>query len=134
MRAMVFTASSGYLPTDVSPDSMTASAPSSTALATSDASARVGPGVLDHRLQHLGGDDDGFGVLPCHLDGALLHQRHFFQGQLDAEVAARDHDRIERQHDGLEVVDGLGLLQLGDDGHAPADAVHHLVDQLDVGG
>ena len=42
MRAIVRTVSSGYLPTDVSPDSITASAPSSTALATSDASARVG--------------------------------------------------------------------------------------------
>ena len=42
MRAIVLTASSGYLPTDVSPESITASAPSSTALATSDASARVG--------------------------------------------------------------------------------------------
>ena len=42
MRAIVLTASSGYLPTDVSPESITASAPSRTALATSDASARVG--------------------------------------------------------------------------------------------
>ncbi len=35
----------GYSPTLVSPDSITASAPSSTALATSDASARVGRGA-----------------------------------------------------------------------------------------
>ncbi len=39
---MVLTVSTGYLPTLVSPESITASAPSSTALATSDASARVG--------------------------------------------------------------------------------------------
>ena len=42
IRAIVRTVSNGYLPTDVSPDSITASAPSSTALATSEASARVG--------------------------------------------------------------------------------------------
>ena len=36
----------GYSPTLVSPDSITASAPSSTALATSEASARVGAGLL----------------------------------------------------------------------------------------
>ena len=42
MRAMVRTVSMTYLPTEVSPESMTASAPSRTALATSDASARVG--------------------------------------------------------------------------------------------
>ena len=42
MRLIVATACTGYLPTLVSPDSITASAPSMTALATSDASARVG--------------------------------------------------------------------------------------------
>ena len=42
MRVMVSTVSTGYFPTLVSPDSMSASAPSSTAFAASDASARVG--------------------------------------------------------------------------------------------
>ena len=42
MRDIVATVCTGYLPTLVSPESMTASAPSRTALATSDASARVG--------------------------------------------------------------------------------------------
>ena len=45
IRAIVSTVSTGYSPTLVSPDSITASAPSSTALATSEASARVGRGV-----------------------------------------------------------------------------------------
>ena len=45
IRAMVLTVSIGYLPTLVSPESMTASAPSSTALAQSEASARVGRGL-----------------------------------------------------------------------------------------
>src|SRR5699024_11036691 len=43
---MVRTASYGYLPTEVSPESITASAPSMTALATSEASARVGRELL----------------------------------------------------------------------------------------
>ena len=43
----------------VSADSMSASVPSNTALATSVASARVGVGADDHRLEHLGGGDDG---------------------------------------------------------------------------
>ena len=43
--AMVATVSTGYFPTAVSPDSMMASEPSSTAFATSDASARVGRGL-----------------------------------------------------------------------------------------
>ena len=46
IRAIVSTASMGYSPTLVSPESITASAPSRTALATSDASARVGAGLL----------------------------------------------------------------------------------------
>ena len=42
---MMFTASNGYWPAAVSADSITASAPSNTAVATSDASARVGDGA-----------------------------------------------------------------------------------------
>lgn len=45
MRAMVATVIAGYSPTLVSPESMTASAPSRTALATSEVSARVGTGL-----------------------------------------------------------------------------------------
>ena len=45
MRAIVRTVSIGYAPTLVSPESITASVPSSTAFATSDASARVGRGA-----------------------------------------------------------------------------------------
>ena len=44
IRAIVSTVCTGYSPTLVSPDSISASAPSSTALATSEASARVGAG------------------------------------------------------------------------------------------
>ena len=43
--AMISTVSTGYLPAAVSADSITASVPSSTALATSDTSARVGTGA-----------------------------------------------------------------------------------------
>ena len=46
IRSIMFTASNGYCPAAVSADSMTASAPSNTAVATSDASARVGAGAL----------------------------------------------------------------------------------------
>ena len=45
IRCIVSTASTGYFPPAVSPESMTASAPSITALATSLASARVGRGL-----------------------------------------------------------------------------------------
>jgi hypothetical protein len=45
MRSIACTASSGYSPTAVSAESITASVPSRIALATSDASARVGRGA-----------------------------------------------------------------------------------------
>jgi hypothetical protein len=54
--------------------------------------------------------------------------------QLDAQVAAGDHDAVEGEHDGLEVVDRLGLLQLGDHRQPGALRVHDLVDEVDVGG
>ena len=52
MRAIISTASRGYLPTAVSPDSITASVPSKMALATSLASARVGRGfsIIDSSI------------------------------------------------------------------------------------
>src|SRR5579862_6772411 len=45
-RAIAAIVSTGYLPAAVSADNITASVPSSTALATSDTSARVGIGLL----------------------------------------------------------------------------------------
>ena len=52
ISSMVRTASTGYLPAAVSPESMTASDPSSTAFATSVASARVGRGfsIIDSSI------------------------------------------------------------------------------------
>ncbi len=54
------------------------------------------------------------------------------RGKLDAQVAAGDHDRVERLDDLFEVVDGLRLLDLRDDRDAAADLVHDLVDAHDV--
>ncbi len=34
--------------------------------------------------------------------------------ELDPEIAARDHDTVARRHDALEVLDGVGRLDLGD--------------------
>ena len=132
-RGVHSTVSTGYAPTLVSPESMTASAPSSTAFATSDASARVGRGLVIIESKHLRGHDDGLRRLPTPLDRALLDQRHAFEGHLDAEVAPGDHHPVEGIDHGHEVVDGLGLLQLRDHLYAAADPVHHCVHEVDVG-
>ena len=132
IRLIVATACTGYLPTLVSPDSITASAPSMTAFATSEASARVGREWRDHRLEHLGRDDHRLGVVAADLDGPLLHHRHLLERHLDAEVAAGHHHAVEGEHDLLEPLDGLRLLDLGDHRAADADLVHHPVHELDV--
>lgn len=91
-----------------------------------------GAGVVDHRVEHLGGDDDGFGVALGEFDGALLDDGDLFEGHFDAEVAAGDHDAVEGGDDVVDVVDGLGLFDLGDDGEASAFFVHDAVDVFDV--
>ena len=128
------TVSIGYCPTLVSPDSITASAPSSTALATSEASARVGRGaeIIDSSIWVA--DDDRLGVAAGGLDDLLLQERHVLEGALDAEVAAGDHEAVEGLDDLVEVVDRLGLLDLGDDRQADADLVHDRPHVLDVRG
>ena len=98
---------------------------------------RLGPGrarMGDHRLEHLGRDDHRLGVVAADLDRPLLHDRHLLERHLDAEVAARDHDAVEGEHDLFEPVDRLGLLDLGDDRAVDADLVHDLVHELDVFG
>ena len=90
------------------------------------------PRVRDHRLEHLGGHDDRLVALAGGLDGPLLHQRHLLERQLHAEVAARDHDAVERLDDRLEVLHRLGLLELGDDRDADVLLPHDVADQLGV--
>ncbi len=103
MRPIVSTTTTGYLPTLVSPESMTASAPSSTAFATSEVSARVGTGfsIIDSSI--CVATMTGFGHAAAELHRALLHDRHRLERQLDAQVAAGDHDAVEGVDDLLEV-------------------------------
>ena len=74
-----------------------------------------GARVLDHRLEHLRGGDDGFAVLGRAANDVLLKRGNFFGGNFDAEIAAGDHDGIGDFEDRVEVLDGLGLFELGDD-------------------
>lgn len=91
-----------------------------------------GAGVVDHRVEHLGGDDDGFGVALGEFDGSLLDDGDLFEGHFDAEVAAGDHDAVEGGDDFVDVLDGLRFFDLGDDGEASAFFVHDAVDVFDV--
>ena len=48
----------------------------------------------------------------------LLDDRHGFDRNLDAEIAARDHDAVGGGDDVIELGERLVLLDLGDDRHA----------------
>ena len=91
-----------------------------------------GARVLDHGIHDLRRDDNRLGSNTGKLNRALLDQRHGFQGHLNAEVTAGDHDAVEGLDDLFQRLNSLRLLDLGNDRDALAHLVHDLVDILDV--
>src|SRR5437016_4593402 len=86
MRAIMLTASTGYFPVAVSAESITASEPSKIALATSEASARVGRGfsVLDSSIRAVFQRENQIGAVFWRERGhAQFHSR-----QVDSFVLA----------------------------------------------
>src|SRR5688572_20896407 len=112
MRAMVSTACTGNRPEAVSAESMTASVPSRIALATSEASARVGRGLS---------------IMLSSIWVAVMTTR-------PAPLATGHHQPVRRLQDGGEVVHGLPLLDLGDEGCRPAQRLDEGLGLLHVGG
>ncbi len=53
-------------------------------------------------------------------DELALDDRHPFGGQLHPQVAAGHHDPVGSLDDGVDVVEGLGALDLGDEPDVPA--------------
>ena len=93
-----------------------------------------GPRVALHGIQHLRGHDAELGVAVGKPHRALLQDGHGFDGTLDAQVATGDHDAVGEAHDLLQVGDGQGSLDLGDDGRVgPADFRQVIPHPLDVG-
>ncbi len=129
-RSIVVTASIGYWPEALSADSITASAPSNTAVATSETSARVGTGVVIIDSSIWVAMTTGLPrrrarrVIVFCRPGTLL-ERHF-----DAEVAARHHHRVGDGEDVVETLDRLRLFDLGHHQRAIAGDRLHLDDVL----
>ena len=113
MRFMVATASTGYLPAADSADSITASAPSKIAVATSETSARVGTGLLIIDSSICVATTTGLPARRAAARHELLDARHLFERHLDAEIAARHHQRVGEVEDLVEPVHRLRLLDLG---------------------
>ena len=94
---------------------MTASAPSYTAVATSEASALVGVGasIMDSSIWVA-----TITGLPAFLPARSTRRwivGHLLGLHFDAEIAARDHDGVGAVHDLFEPVDGGRLFQLRHD-------------------
>ncbi len=79
-----------------------------------------GARVADHRVEHLRRGDDGLVGRVALGDDGLLHVRHELGRDLDAEVAAGDHDAVRRLEDVIEVLDAERALDLGEDAHVLA--------------
>ena len=83
-----------------------------------------------HRLQHLGRHDHRHAPVAGGADDGLLCHRHLFGIQLNAQITARHHHPVGIVEDGLQLVQRLGLLDLGQTGrlavHQPLQLGHVL--------
>ena len=93
-----------------------------------------GPRVLDHRLQHLRCGDDRLGVLGGAADDVLLNGGNHLRRHFNAEVAAGHHDAVGDLQNRVEMLDGLGLFELGDDPGFKAESGNAIAHQANVFG
>ena len=114
-RSSVCTALTGNFPAAVSPASMIASTPSSTALAASLTSARVGRGSVRIDSSTCVATMTGMARARALPGDFLLHARHPLERQLEAQVAARHHHGVARLENVVDARDGLGPFELCDE-------------------
>ena len=72
-------------------------------------------GVLLHGVKHLGSSDNELACLVALPDDALLMEDNVLDRDLNAHVAAGNHDSVGDLKDLVEVVDAFLVLNLGDD-------------------
>ena len=130
MRFIVSTASTGYSPAADSAESMTASAPSKTAMATSETSARVGTGAEIMLSSICVATTTGLPTRRAARVNLFLHAGHRLERHLHAEIAARHHDGVRQLHDLVDPLQRLRLLDLGHDAGAALDDLAGLGDVL----
>ena len=113
--AIVLTVSTGYLPTEVSPESITASVPSSTALATSEASARVGREFSIIESSIWVATMTGFAFSRHSCTARFCTSGTWSSGSSTPRSPRATMTPSKASTICLEVLDRLGLLHLGDD-------------------
>jgi hypothetical protein len=78
-------------------------------------------GRRNHAFQHLCRDDDGLACRSCLARDLLLQTRHALDRHLNTKIAARHHERVAGDYDGIKIVDSRRLLDLHDDRRTIAD-------------
>ena len=91
-------------------------------------------GRVDHRLEHLRRRNNRLPPFERAVNDPLLQQRHLGRTDLDAEVAARDHDRVRLAEDVVEHRDRFRLLDLRDHVRGRARGLDQRLQRLHVGG
>ena len=132
MRPIVATVWAGYAPTLVSAESITASAPSKTALATSETSARVGRRSETIESSMWVATITGLAACRHRSMARFCTKRNLLQRHLHTEVTAGHHQSVERADDRRQVRNRLGFLEFRHDRHPLADLVHDGVRELDL--
>ena len=86
--------------------------------------------TLDHRFQHLRGDDDRLGRGAAPARQPLLDRRQHLDRKFDAQIAPRNHDPVGLLEDFVEALHCGGLLDLRHHGGAPRGERARLGDVL----
>ena len=126
-RLRVCTASIGYFPAAVSPASMIASAPSSTALAASLTSARVGRGDSRIDSSTCVATITGRPTARAERDDLFLNSRNLLQRHFETEIAARNHDAVCLGQNRVQMLDCGRPLNLRDNRHGSTGFAHQFL-------
>ena len=71
-------------------------------------------GIFDHAFEHVGRHDDRLSNLDALLDDAALNDRQLLHLAFDAEIPARNHDRVGCQNNVFDKLHRILVLDLGD--------------------
>ena len=89
--------------------------------------------VGDHAFEHVGGDDHWLAAFDAAAHDAALDDGEFLDVDFDAEVAAGHHDGVGCIDDGVEVGDGLLVLDFGHDFRWQAGFLEFAAQKLEMG-
>ncbi len=88
--------------------------------------------LLDHGLEHLSGDDDGFSGRLTAADKLFLDDGDLGDVHFDAEVAAGDHEAVGGVENVVDLIERLGFFDLGDEVNVGGFVLEMLAEKKDV--